>query len=242
MPVGYRAILFDLDGTLLPMDMETFTRAYFQELARVLAPMGFAPEPLIQAVWAGTGAMVKNDGSRRNIDAFWETFSALTHTDRAAVEPVCDRFYAVEFHRARAATGENPLAVEAVRAAREKAPVVALATNPLFPLTGQATRLSWIGLRPEDFDLVTSYETDSFCKPNPAYYTDVCRRLGVAPEDCLMIGNDEGEDMAAATSVGMAGYLVTDCRIPHPARPWRGPRGTFADMVDMLRALERPGD
>lgn len=33
-----KAILFDLDGTLLPMDQDEFTKGYFNLLAAKLAP------------------------------------------------------------------------------------------------------------------------------------------------------------------------------------------------------------
>lgn len=235
--VKYRAILFDMDGTLLPMDMEAFTKGYFKYLAAKLAKHNIKPEALIAAVWAGTADMIKNDGSRTNEDAFWLRFEKVTGLSKELVNPDCLDFYENEFHQARSLTGENPLAAEAVRAAREKAELVALATNPLFPMVGQKTRMSWIGLSEEDFDLVTSYEGDSYCKPNPAYFTSVCERLGVKPSECLLIGNDEGEDMYAGSQAGLSCYLVTDCSIANKEHPWNGPRGSFADMVAMLKAL-----
>lgn len=236
--MSIQAVFFDLDGTLLPMDQEAFTRGYFQELASVLVPVTkIAPEALVAAVWDGTRAMVKNTGERSNADVFWDRFSAATGLETDLCRPLCDRFYSNEFHRAKRFTGENPLAAEAVALARGKGRRVVLASNPLFPLVGQASRLGWVGLAPEDFDLVTSYESDRFCKPNPRYYSDICARLGVTPQECLMIGNDETEDMYAATAAGLRAWLVTDCRIPSEAHPWDGPRGTFAELVEMLRGL-----
>lgn len=235
--MSYQAIFFDLDGTLLPMDTEAFTQGYFRLLAKDVAPLGISPEVMIAALWHGVKAMVVNDGQRCNRERFWDVFSAETGVAREVCEPICDQFYTEGFHQARAFTQENPLAVEAVTLARRKADRVVLATNPLFPPTGQATRMSWVGLRPSDFDLVTSYESDRFCKPNPAYYRDICQRLSLDPARCLMIGNDEREDMFAAHSLGMAGYLVTDCLLPCPEHPWECPRGTFAEMTAMLRGL-----
>jgi len=232
----YQAILFDLDGTLLPMEVKAFAKAYFGALAAELAPFGLAPEAVFKAVWAGTEAMVRNDGSRLNADVFWEVFTAATGVARETVEPICDRFYHEGFHAARAATAPNPLAVEVIRAAREKADKVILATNPLFPMAGQRTRLSWIGLKEEDFDLVTCYSSDRFCKPNPAYYTDICQRMGLDPAQCFMIGNDDWEDMYAAQAAGIAGYLVTDCRIP-AENPWNGAQGNFTELLTMLKSL-----
>lgn len=233
----YQAILFDLDGTLLPMELEAFAKIYFGALAKELTPFGLTPEALFKPFWAATKAMMGNTTGKLNADVFWETFSSLTGMAREKVEPICDAFYEHGFQAARAATMENPLAKEAVRIAREKADKVVLATNPLFPMAGQKTRLSWLGLSPEDFDLVTCYTSDRHCKPNPAYFADICARLDLDPAKCLMIGNDDREDMRCATAAGMTAYLVTDCRLPDAEQPWDGPMGTFADMVQMLEKL-----
>lgn len=234
----YKAILFDMDGTLLPMDMHSFTRGYFKFLYAKLAKYGLDAGSFGANMWAGVAAMVKNDGSVTNEDAFWEAFCPLIGVDKDTINADCLEFYGRDFQAAKQFTGENPLAVEAIRTAREKAEKVVLATNPLFPMVGQNTRMSWVGLKPEDFDLVTSYEYEYFCKPNPKYYASICERMGVSPAECLMIGNDEGEDMYAGTLAGLDCYLVTDCRIPDEKHPWNGAQGTFADMVEMLRNLE----
>ena len=67
-----KAVLFDLDGTLLPMDQEEFIKAYFGLLAKRLAPLGYEADKLYQVLWYGVAAMVKNDGSCVNEDAFWK--------------------------------------------------------------------------------------------------------------------------------------------------------------------------
>ncbi len=233
----YQAILFDMDGTLLPMDTEAFLKLYIKALAGTLAPLGIAPDQLLAPFWAATKAMMTNDGSCLNADAFWSVFSQMTGVPRETVEPVCDAFYTGAFLSCRAATGENPLAAQAIRLAHEKAEKVVLATNPLFPMAAQKTRMSWVNLSPADFDLVTHYTSDRFCKPNPAYYLSICERMGVDPGHCLMIGNDDREDMHAAAAAGMDCYLVTDCRLPLADTPWKGAMGSFADMVEMLQTL-----
>lgn len=233
----YKAILFDLDGTLLPMDMHTFTKGYFKMLYMKLAKHKLNPETFASDMWAGVAAMVKNDGTRSNEDAFWSEFEKAVGIPKERIDPDCLDFYSHEFDAAKQYTQPNPLAKQAVEIARGKAEKVVLATNPLFPLAGQITRMRWVGLTVEDFDLVTSYEVDRCCKPNPDYYRSVCTRIGVEPEDCLMIGNDEEEDMFAATCLGMDAYLVTDCAIPSEAHPWTGRRGSFAELVEYLKTL-----
>ena len=235
----YEAILFDLDGTLLPMDMNAFMNAYFKNLCGVLAPTGLDTSLIVDSIWKGTGAMVKNDGTKRNKEVFWETFDAIIGTDTTEAKALCDSYYTGDFHKARAATKDNPMAKRAVDAARAAAGRVVLATNPFFPHQGQLTRIGWIGLSEGDFDLITSYDSDCYCKPNPKYYLSICERLGISPEDCLMIGNDEREDAYAANLAGLDTYLVTDCLIPNDDYKADCRRGTFEEMCLYLEGLAK---
>ena len=233
-----KAVLFDLDGTLLPMDQDEFIGAYFKELAKIVCDEKLAPKTLQDMIWASTKAMITNDGTRTNKEAFWESFRNIIGDECDRVKPICDGFYKNEFHNVKAVTKPNPLAKKAVELAGKNGRKVVLSTNPLFPMDGQETRISWIDLKPEDFEFITSYETDSFCKPNPQYFVSICERLGVKPEECLLVGNDEREDMYAASSIGMNCFLVTDCLIAYDEHPWNGEKGTFEDLIKKLENLE----
>ena len=205
-------VLFDLDGTLLPMDNEEFTKAYFKLLAKKLVPYGYEAGLLVDAIWAGTAAMVKNDGSQSNEAAFWKKFASICGEKVFADKPLFDEFYLKEFQEAKGICGRNPKAALTVQRAKEMGLRVALATNPIFPKVATESRIRWAGLEPEDFELYTSYENIGYCKPNPDYYREIVKRLGVEPEQCLMVGNDVSEDMVAET-VGMKVFLLTDCLI-----------------------------
>ena len=233
-----QAILFDLDGTLLPMDNDHFTQVYFQHLAATAAQWGYTDsQTLIKAVWAGVEAMVKNQGERTNYDAFWSTFGAIMGEDSLKDISKFSTFYYNQFNQARAATSPAPLAREAVRLAREKAEKVILATNPIFPTNADATRLSWIGLKMEDFDLVTDYANSCHSKPNPAYYQDILDQFRLDPARCLMIGNDVQEDVEAAAAAGIPAWLLTDNPINRKGSPITCPGGSYEEMVEYLRAL-----
>lgn len=224
-------VLFDLDGTLLPMDQEAFTTGYFKLLAKKLAPHGYEPKSLVDAIWAGTAAMVKNDGSCTNEQAFWKKFSAIYGFEKAlADQPLFEDFYANEFSAAQEICGFTPAAAETVRRLKARGVRVALATNPIFPRIATEQRIRWAGLAPEDFALYTTYENSTFCKPNPDYYREVARTLGVQPEECLMVGNDATEDLAAREA-GMDVFLLTDCLINTKNRDISAcPRGDFAAL------------
>ena len=227
-------ILFDLDGTLLPMDQEAFTKAYFQRLAAKLAPYGYEPDKLIDGVWAGTAAMVKNDGGRTNEEACWDRFAGLIGDRVLRDKPLFDEYYRREFQEVASVCGLNPKARETVDTLKGAGYRLALATNPLFPAVATESRIRWAGLEPGDFELYTTYENTGYCKPNPAYYRDLLERLDCDAEDCLMVGNDVEEDMVAGT-VGMKVFLLTDCIINKQGKDIASfPHGGFDELLQYI--------
>ena len=231
------AILFDLDGTLLPMDNDVFTEGYLKLLAGALLPYGYEPKEMLSAMWRGVSSMVKNDGSEPNVTAFFRTFAELLGERVYEDEKHLDAFYRSEFHRAKAFTTPTPSnARAAVELAKKKAKRVVLATNPLFPTVAIEARLSWAGLSPSDFDLVTTYENSRASKPNPLYYRLILDRLGASPEASLMIGNHADEDIRAAASLGLSTFFLTDCQMGDPTG-LDTPSGDFPALLAFLRAL-----
>ena len=231
-------ILFDLDGTLLPMDNDEFTKGYFKLLVKKLAPYGYEPQKLIDGIWSGTAAMVKNNGTKTNEQAFWEKFSEVFGEKALADKPLFDEFYEKEFQNAKEICGYNPKAAIAVHTIKEMEFRIALATNPIFPSTATESRIRWAGFEPNDFELYTTYENIGYCKPNPEYYKELARRLGVSSEQCLMVGNDVTEDMEAAQKAGMSVFLLTDCLINKERKDISiYPRGSFEQLIDFADKL-----
>lgn len=227
-------ILFDLDGTLLPMDNDAFTKGYFKLLAAKLAPHGYDTRQLVDAIWAGTAAMVANDGAQSNEVAFWHTFSGILGKQVLKDMPLFVEFYEKEFQAAKSLCGFNPDAAATVHTLKEMGLRVALATNPLFPAIATQSRIRWAGLEPEDFETYTTYENIGFCKPNPDYYREVAKALGVQPEECLMVGNDAVEDMAAAET-GMQVFLLTDCLLNKQQKDISVyPQGSFRQLLEYI--------
>jgi len=232
------AILFDLDGTLLPMDQDDFTKSYFSNLAAKAATKGYQPNALIDTVWAGTAAMVKNDGAKTNDAVFWELFAAKYGGDALNDIPFFEEFYRTDFQKVRELCGFAPMAKEIVHSLKARGLRVILATNPLFPAIATESRIRWAGLEPEDFELYTTYENSCHCKPNPEYYKDIMTELNLVPEECVMVGNDVGEDMIAET-LGMKVFLLTDCLINRKNEDIsKFPHGGFNELKVFLDGLE----
>lgn len=235
--MAIKMVMFDLDGTLLPMDMDEFTIGYFKMLAAKAAPHGYELQSLVKAIWHGVAAMVKNNGHCKNEDAFWEDF-AKTYGEQALKDkPVFDDFYANEFRQAKKFCGYNPKAAETVRWVKDSGLRIALATNPLFPSVATQTRIRWTGLEPDEFEFFTTYENIGWCKPNLDYYREVLRRADLNGEDCLMVGNDVGEDMVSA-ELGMKIFLLTDCLINKAGEEIsKYPHGSFDDLKVFITEL-----
>ena len=230
-----KTVLFDLDGTLLPMVQEDFVRAYFGYLAKFAAPYGYEPKPLVDALWKGTGAMVQNDGAKMNREVFWDVFAGIFGEQARAHEKVFEEFYATDFNRAKSACGFAPEAAETVDFLKANGIRRVLATNPIFPAVATRARIGWAGLRPEDFEYITTYENARHCKPNPAYFADILAEIGCGPEECLVVGNDAVEDLAAA-ELGLPVFLLTPCLINPKNRPLDDiPHGGFAELREELR-------
>ena len=230
-------VLFDLDGTLLPMDQDIFVKDYFARIAAKVAPAGYEPRQLIDTIWRGTAAMVSNDGSKTNEEAFWNDAVSVYGDKILRDKYLFDEFYETEFDKIKVVCGYHSAAAEIVHSLKEKGFRVALATNPIFPARATQWRIQWAGLQPEDFELYTAYENSSYSKPNPAYYRDVLARLNVKPEECLMVGNDVGEDMIAE-QLGMKVFLLTDCMINKGnADISVYPHGSFDDLKIFLNTL-----
>ncbi len=230
-------IMFDLDGTLLPMDEEKFTKGYFGMLSHKLKAYGYEQEELIKSIWSGTKAMVMNDGSRLNEEVFWEVFEKIYGDRLKTDKKYFDDFYVNEFQSIGQFCGYTEKAAEVIKLVKELGFRVICATNPIFPAIATETRIRLAGLEPEDFELYTTYENSSHCKPNPDYYREILEKTGCIAGECLMVGNDAREDMVA-TTLGMKGFLLTDCLINRDNTDIsQFENGNFDKLTEYIKAL-----
>ena len=230
-----RYILFDLDGTLLPMDMDRYLSIYFTGLTEKMSDV---PKEIIpRMLWEGIVAMMKNNGPRTNREVFAEVFTQHTGKDYYAGEDAFMGFYETAYQRCLEACQPTDMAAKIVKTLQKKGCQVVIATSPLYPAIASHSRVKWAGLGECDFPLVTTFDDFHAAKPNPRYYLEVCEKLGASPKDCVMVGNDVEEDGVART-VGMDVILVTDCLINKKNLPMEGMYpATLRDVLTWAESL-----
>jgi phosphoglycolate phosphatase len=187
-----RAVLFDLDGTLLHTAPDLAAAAN-----AMLAELGLpARDPAVIATYIGKG-----------IPKLVERSLAGSHD--AAAEPallaralpIYERHYAAE-------SGKRSVPFPGVVAGLR---VLHGARVPLACITNKAERFSVDLLRRTAlhgfFDALVCGDTVVRKKPDPEPVLAACARLGVAPRDALMIG-DSANDVQAARAAGCPVWCV----------------------------------
>lgn len=231
-----RALLLDLDDTLLGNNTHTFMEHYFALLSDYARPILDSDTFLPSLIQSTQAAIQNTDPALSNADVFWANFERLTGGQRSELDPFFRRFYEMEFPRLRVSTTPRPAAVELIRAAFDRGYAVVIATNPLFPQTAIEQRLDWAGVPVSNFPyaLVTSYENMHATKPQPAYYREILDIIGCVPAESLMAGDDWKNDIAPAAAVGIKTFWVTngDSRPPEPGTI-RG-MGTLDDLTRLV--------
>ncbi len=203
-----KAILFDLDGTLLNMSTEYFVEKYYKLLARDFKDVKNC-ELFLKGFNIGYFDMRANDTDKTNDVIFVESLKKNYPDYTDEIYQDVSKFYQTSFNELADNLEDHSSARKMIKDLKEKGYKIVLATNPVFPRVATIQRLHWIGIDENDFELITTFENSSRSKPNPEYYKQISEKINVLPEHCLMIGNDVIEDLSAA-KVGMKTYLVTD--------------------------------
>lgn len=229
-------ILFDLDGTMLPLNLDEFLKLYFAALGRKFHDL-IDSKTLIHYIMTATAEMVKDTEYRTNEIVFMDKFAQLITADLSIYRQRFDEFYDREFFETKASVVDSPMMRSSVRLLKDKGYDLVIATNPLFPEKAIHHRIRWSGFEPEDFLYIPSYEKNHYCKPQLHFYKEVLQETGKKPQECLMVGNDVQEDLIAA-ELGIETYLITDFLIHRTQEPITAThQGSYADFYRFVLAL-----
>jgi len=241
-----KAVLLDLDDTLLCNHMERFVPRYMQMLSQAFGAL-ISPERLLEKIMEGMAAMDAGDGKGPcNEEVFRQVFFRAAGQKEAALDAVFKRFYAQDFPQLRAITRPLPEARPLLERLSASGRQVVVATNPVFPRTAVEQRLEWAGIPVKEFPytLLTTIENMHATKASPDYYREILSLLNLPPRECLMAGDDWERDVKPASAAGIPVYWVTGCgraretvlsssdRGPDPDL-WRG-EGSLGDLLEIL--------
>ncbi|MDF2929772.1 MAG: gph [Anaerospora sp.] len=204
-----KTILFDLDGTLLPMSLEQFTKNYCKQLSIFFADL-IDGKQLITHVLSATNAMLHNQENRRNEEVFIEHLATLIPGDIQVYIERFSSFYDSAFLNLQEILPPHPQIAATIKILKEKNYQLVVATNPIFPIKANIHRLNWAGL------ILTS--------------------INESPENCLLVGNDVQEDLAAR-KVGIKTYLIDDHIIHRGGEIVTDYRGSYTDFFDFAAKL-----
>lgn len=232
-------ILFDLDGTLLPLDIDKFMNIYFHEMGIHFYDI-IDPQELVKHIWASTEVMVKNIEYKTNEEVFMEDFSRRIRGNLDTFKKRFDDYYNTGFLKVKDSVSESVAIRESVKLLKEKGYDLIIATNPLFPEKAILHRIRWAGFEPEDFSYITSYEKNHYCKPQLNFYKEILSENGKTPSECLMVGNDVQEDIIAG-QLGISTFLIEDYIINRTSdginADFVGSYENFLSFVDKLPSL-----
>ncbi len=201
-------IMFDLDGTLLSIDMKDFESIYYHSLSQSFKDI-IPPEDFMKILYTSMKTMVENTEERTNEDVFMEAMKALVHDDFDLYTKKFNDYYDHDFIVLKDAVTIRPEILKATDLLKEKGYELVIATNPLFPKKAIEKRIHWSGVNRDHFSYVSYFEKNHYTKPHVAYYEEILKSIHRKPEECMMVGNDALEDLVAG-KIGITTYLITD--------------------------------
>jgi len=204
----YKAILLDLDGTLLDIEVSFFLGPMVEAMYGCFQDV-LDMESFRRGLFGGTEAIMaepRNDGET-NLEGFNRTFSSLTGMAVEQIDRRFGRFYEEVFPTLSRFGKPMKGAADFITGAIRDKYILCLATNPIFPMAAVLERLRWSGIMPEIFSFIPWMENMSSCKPQAEYYLSLASGMKVTPSECLMVGNDARQDLPAS-KVGMGTFLV----------------------------------
>jgi len=201
-----KAVLLDLDNTLLTNPDAAFASAYLRLADEYfLARWRIAGMSRILLEVSRALAGPRN-GYRTNTELAMDIISSAVQKPLDEITATFDDFYQTVYPRLKDVTQPiGDVALRIIETLRERQMALVIATNPLYPPEAVRQRLLWAGL-PADFQhytLVTHAGNMHFAKPDPSYYIEALARVGVEPDETIMVGDSLQNDIQPARQAGL---------------------------------------
>ncbi len=200
-----KTILFDLDGTLLDLNMDTFLPHLLRALTKKISHL--VPNRLfIKYMVNSMQILNKNNGPETNEVLFNNYFYSKMPCPRSELVPLINEFFEEDFDDLKIFSRRMTGAKHLIQYLTDLNFDIIIATTPISPISTILHRLKWAGLENFHYTMITSCENSRACKPNYIYFKDILKTINRRAEDCLMVG-DENKDMLAA-NFGFKTFLI----------------------------------
>lgn len=230
-------VFFDMDGTLLNMGESAFEKDYLKRMVLFFEQrFSGKGKDIVKVVGAGAEAIKANQSAKTNEIVFWQAFEQLSGLSRSKMEPLFLEYYATDFVHVGDDYIPDIAMQELVHLLEQKGYQLIVATNPLVPQIANRQRLQWCGLGDVNWMEVTSFEYYSRCKPSVQFYQQICQRMQLNPEDCMMVGNSLVDDLPAA-EIGMDFYFLLGENPDGVDAGYTGLKGTREDLLAYVKNL-----
>ncbi len=233
-----KAVLLDLDDTLLLNSDTTFIQAYLQAAEKFFTNTYNRPNMRQDLLQTLAAMQAPRDYQHTNTDIALQTIATGEHP-LADLSTFFDRFYAEAYPALQAYTNQTETAHRLYQQLRQCGYAVIIATNPVYPATAIEQRLAWAGLppEPEKYAFVTTGDNMHAIKPSPDYYAEILARVGVEPDEALMVGNSTENDIQPASKLGLPTYHVTTSEQPADITHRSGTLDDLLTMVEQHNGL-----
>jgi len=175
------------------------------------------------------GRVPIHDSRMRRYKYFYERAGAPVSDDE--VRAIADRHVAKYMSTRRVVPG----AIELVRALKSHAPIAIVTNNTVVE---QTEKLATFGLAPYVDHLVTSEEV-GVAKPDAAIFRHALERLGVLPEEAVMIGDSWENDVVGASRCGIRAVWLNRHGVACPDASLACELVTFDPLDASLAAILR---
>ncbi|PJF42244.1 MAG: hypothetical protein CUN55_10290, partial [Phototrophicales bacterium] len=214
-----KAVLLDLDETLLKNPPSQFVKTYVSKLVYYLQQHfpHIESAVFLDSIYQSTKSTIENqDALRFNADVFYDEITTQTNLTRSDITPIIQNFLQEIYPTFRDLTQVIPTAKPLVEWLLAHNYAVAIATNPLFPHQATIQRVQWAGIHVDKVWFISSLDNTHFTKPHAAYYEEILSRLGFEPDEAIMIGDDWENDIVPAANAGLNTYWVNPIGASHP--------------------------
>ena len=237
-----KAVFLDLDNTLLHNPDRRFSAAFRQQFDRYFSSC-FSIEDASTALRTAIRAISSDScNNATNTQVMLDSLSAALSLSRAETAAALASFYDEDYNELKALTAPVSKAEALVERLLNENVLVAIATNPLYPESAILKRIEWAGLSNFvcEFAFVTNSDNVHFAKPCPAYFAETVARVGIEPDEALVVGDSLINDIDAARAIGLHTWQVNseiglDEIYEHIETPdWRNkymPRQLNPDMI-----------